>query len=55
MVCPIILGAGTTVLPDEVRTCLLLRREHWLRNGMVQLTYDVRQPVRGQGTTGRPG
>ncbi|KXK58300.1 deaminase [Micromonospora rosaria] len=42
LVCPILVGGGTRVLPDKVRTPLSLRRERRFGNGMVQLTYDVR-------------
>ncbi|BCJ56999.1 dihydrofolate reductase family protein [Micromonospora endophytica] len=42
LMCPIIVGGGTRVLPDKVRTSLSLRRERRFGNGMVQLTYDVR-------------
>jgi dihydrofolate reductase len=41
LVCPIVVGGGTRVLPDKVRTSLSLRRERRFGNGMVQLTYDV--------------
>ncbi|MFC9837693.1 hypothetical protein ACFVKB_28370 [Rhodococcus sp. NPDC127530] len=42
LMCPIIVGAGTRVLPDKVRASLSLTRERRFGNGMVQLTYDVR-------------
>jgi dihydrofolate reductase len=42
LVCPIIVGGGTRVLPEKVRTSVSLRRERRFGNGMVQLTYDVR-------------
>jgi dihydrofolate reductase len=42
LLCPIIVGAGTPVLPDGLRTALSLKRERRFSNGMVQVTYDVR-------------
>ncbi|WP_249123891.1 dihydrofolate reductase family protein [Saccharopolyspora erythraea] len=42
LLCPVVVGAGTPVLPDGFRTALSLTRERRFGNGMVQLTYAVR-------------
>ncbi|CAM02996.1 dihydrofolate reductase [Saccharopolyspora erythraea NRRL 2338] len=42
LICPVVVGAGTPVLPDGFRTALSLTRERRFSNGMVQLTYAVR-------------
>ncbi|MFC4565382.1 dihydrofolate reductase family protein [Nocardiopsis mangrovi] len=42
LLCPVIVGAGTPVLPDGFRASLSLRRERRFGNGMVQVTYDIR-------------
>ncbi|WP_229070152.1 hypothetical protein [Actinoplanes sp. DH11] len=41
LLCPVVVGGGTRVLPGGWRTSLSLRRERRFGNGMVQLTYDV--------------
>jgi riboflavin biosynthesis pyrimidine reductase len=41
LVCPIVVGGGTRVLPEQVRVPLSLTRERRFGNGMVQLTYEV--------------
>ncbi|MEV0618255.1 dihydrofolate reductase family protein [Nonomuraea sp. NPDC050404] len=45
LICPVIVGAGTKVLPDGLRTALSLKGERRFGNGMVQVTYDVQKPV----------
>ncbi|MEU4422527.1 dihydrofolate reductase family protein [Actinoplanes sp. NPDC024001] len=42
LICPILVGGGTRVLPEKLRTSLSLKRERRFGNGMVQLTYDIR-------------
>jgi dihydrofolate reductase len=42
LVCPVVVGGGARVLPDELRVSLSLERERRFGNGMVQLTYAVR-------------
>lgn len=41
LIVPMVIGGGTRVLPDGLRTALTLTRERRFDNGMVQVTYDV--------------
>ncbi len=41
LLCPVIIGGGLRVFPDDVRVDLRLVREKRFDNGMVQVTYDV--------------
>ncbi|QVQ51499.1 dihydrofolate reductase family protein [Spiractinospora alimapuensis] len=41
LICPVVIGEGTRIFPDDLRVSLTLTRERRFANGMVQVTYDV--------------
>lgn len=41
ILCPILVGGGSAVLPDDVRVDLRLDTQHRYGNGMISLRYDV--------------
>lgn len=41
LLCPVTVGGGTKVFPDDLRLDLRLTRERHFNNGMVQVTYET--------------